>query len=249
MPQVSAVQVKSVRKGRGKKNNPPSSVLPESTETASRTDLEDFDLKHRAALAQLKFQKYYPKLTLSPFYPAAMIFDPTVRTGFLEPQFGKERATEILASVRDAFDKFQQNWESNHDQNESQSAYEPVQEKKEMKQDTYHEIMKEINERMIRTAPLSNEFDRYINEGSYEIEEKKNPIQWWALDTQRQKFPILSRFALFILSIPAMSDEPERIFSGARRTISWERARLGVQAIEHIECLKSYFRNMDLLIR
>jgi hypothetical protein len=33
--------------------------------------------------------------------------------------------------------------------------------------------------------------------------------------------------ALDILSIPAMSDEPERVFSGARRTISWENDILG----------------------
>ena len=43
-----------------------------------------------------------------------------------------------------------------------------------------------------------------------------------------------------ILSIPAMSDEPERVFSGARRTISWDRIRLGVSNIEKTQCLKSW---------
>jgi len=48
--------------------------------------------------------------------------------------------------------------------------------------------------------------------------------------------------AVDILSIPAMSDEPERIFSGGRRTVSWERMRLGEQTIQAAECLKSWVR-------
>jgi hypothetical protein len=35
-----------------------------------------------------------------------------------------------------------------------------------------------------------------------------------------------------ILSIPAMSDEFERVFSGTRRTIWWERAQLSAKNIE-----------------
>ena len=41
-----------------------------------------------------------------------------------------------------------------------------------------------------------------------------------------------------ILLIPVMSDELERVFSGARRMISWERAQLGAETIKKIECLK-----------
>ena len=46
--------------------------------------------------------------------------------------------------------------------------------------------------------------------------------------------------AIDILSIPAMSDEPERIFSGARCMISWERAQLEAETIEKLECLKHW---------
>jgi hAT family C-terminal dimerisation region len=49
--------------------------------------------------------------------------------------------------------------------------------------------------------------------------------------------------AIDILSILAMSDEPERVFSGARRTISWDRAQLSAKNIERIECLKSWLRS------
>ncbi|KAM4066703.1 hypothetical protein HRG_012142 [Hirsutella rhossiliensis] len=49
-----------------------------------------------------------------------------------------------------------------------------------------------------------------------------------------------------ILSMPAMSDEPERVFSGARRTISWERAQLDAKQVEKGECLKHWLKN-DIL--
>ena len=44
--------------------------------------------------------------------------------------------------------------------------------------------------------------------------------------------------AIDILSIPAMSDELERVFSGACRTILWERGQLDPKTVEMTECLK-----------
>jgi hypothetical protein len=49
--------------------------------------------------------------------------------------------------------------------------------------------------------------------------------------------------AIDILSIPIMSDKPKRVFSGARRTISWERTQLSIKNIENLEYLKSWQRS------
>ena len=49
--------------------------------------------------------------------------------------------------------------------------------------------------------------------------------------------------AIDILSIPAMSDEPERVFSGGRRTVSWERAQMGAENLERVECSKHWKRS------
>jgi len=46
--------------------------------------------------------------------------------------------------------------------------------------------------------------------------------------------------ALDILSIPAMSADPKRAFSGAKVTITDRRNKLGMQMIEWLECLKSW---------
>jgi hypothetical protein len=48
--------------------------------------------------------------------------------------------------------------------------------------------------------------------------------------------------ALDMLSIPAMSASPERLFSGAGITITERRNRLGNESIESLECLKSWYK-------
>lgn len=47
--------------------------------------------------------------------------------------------------------------------------------------------------------------------------------------------------ALDIMSIPAMSAEPERVFSGAKRTLA-DRESTTAKNLEVNECLKSFFR-------
>lgn len=65
-------------------------------------------------------------------------------------------------------------------------------------------------------------------------------LEWWLEDTQRRDYPQLSQMAIDLLSIPAMSAEAERVFSGSRRQISWQRASLGAELIEKMECLKHW---------
>jgi len=51
--------------------------------------------------------------------------------------------------------------------------------------------------------------------------------------------------AVDILSVPAMSAEPERLVSGAKITITDRRNRLGSDVIEALECLESWFGIRD----
>jgi hypothetical protein len=68
-------------------------------------------------------------------------------------------------------------------------------------------------------------------------------LTWWLRDEQQERYPSLSKMAMDVLSIPAMSADPERVFSGVRRTISWERMSLGADTINVGECLKSWIRS------
>ena len=53
----------------------------------------------------------------------------------------------------------------------------------------------------------------------------------------------LARMALDYLTIPAMSAEPERVFSAAKITLSDRRCRMEDDAIEALECLTSWQRD------
>jgi hypothetical protein len=52
--------------------------------------------------------------------------------------------------------------------------------------------------------------------------------------------------AIDILSIPAMSNKPERVFSGARHTVSWDKGQMVPETIEWRKCLK-YWKKSGIL--
>ncbi|KAI8402270.1 hypothetical protein FOFC_17577 [Fusarium oxysporum] len=82
-----------------------------------------------------------------------------------------------------------------------------------------------------------DEYERYCN--SERVYGFTSALAWWLEETQQKTYPSLSKMAVDILSIPAMSAEPERLFSGAKITITDRRNRLGSDVIEALECLKS----------
>jgi hypothetical protein len=63
---------------------------------------------------------------------------------------------------------------------------------------------------------------------------------WWLLPEQQRDYPNLSKMAMDMLSIPAMSASIERLFSSSNITVSDRRNRLKADTIEVIECLKSW---------
>lgn len=93
-------------------------------------------------------------------------------------------------------------------------------------------------------AVVKDEYERYLAEGIISID-TSTALEWWINTVQRTRFPLLSRMAIDILSIPAMSSEIKRLFSVAKNTIDDKRLRLTVSSLKAIECLKSWFR-LDL---
>lgn len=68
-----------------------------------------------------------------------------------------------------------------------------------------------------------------------------DPIAWW--QGRRVEFPILSKMALDVLSIPAVSAECERIFSQGKLTMTSQRHRMSATTLELLLCLKNWLRN------
>jgi hypothetical protein len=68
-------------------------------------------------------------------------------------------------------------------------------------------------------------------------------VGYWVARRQEPKLRDLARMALDYLTIPAMSAEPERVFSAAKITLSQRRCALGDDVINALECLKSWQRD------
>lgn len=89
-----------------------------------------------------------------------------------------------------------------------------------------------------------DELEKFVNGSPCKI--AITPLAWWSREGQRIEYPRLHKMAINILSIAPMSDKAERVFSGARRNISYDRARLGAENIEMTECIRNWNKN-DLI--
>jgi hypothetical protein len=180
------------------------------------------------------FDKYYSKTDDSPLYAAALILHPNRRTKYIEANWKTKWVKPVLKKVKSL-------WESYREK-----APAPItslfHERRSQKQelDAFDRIAQKLEK---YTRPASeDEYQDYCAGEPYDIG-KISALEWWCQDQQRKRWPRLSYMAIDILSIPAMSDEPERVFSGSRRTVSWDRAQLGAETLEKVECLKHWKRS------
>ncbi|KAG8673970.1 hypothetical protein FPOAC1_007289 [Fusarium poae] len=88
-------------------------------------------------------------------------------------------------------------------------------------------------------VPAKRILDRWRQKGSQVGIGQQTALQWWLEPTQRENFP-LYRMAIDIFCIPSMSTEAERIFSGAKRQVRWDRSRMSAKMVEACECIKSW---------
>jgi hypothetical protein len=70
-----------------------------------------------------------------------------------------------------------------------------------------------------------------------EMSPKDSPIDYWI--SKRVVWPQLARMALDVFTLPAMSDEPERVFSIAGNLLAPRRRRLKGDGVEQMLCLRS----------
>jgi hypothetical protein len=171
-----------------------------------------------------KFDDYYSRTDDTPVYAAAILLHPSLREAHLkeawkdQPQY----ISPAIQAVRRLWDDFKPQQEPEIE--EDLSAYEAY------------------KKRIYQKSSCHDEFSRFIEGPTLPIG-ASSALSWWLEPTQQTSYPSLHRLAINIFSIPAMSAEAERVFSGARRTVSWDRSRLSAQIVEYTECLKHWIKN------
>ena len=204
-------------------------ILVRYFEKALSNHADDKEFSSRIQKGWEAFDKYYSKTDDCPLYAAALILHPSRRAKYIRANWKAKWQKPVLKKVEEL-------WEFYRERSPSPpiSLYE-----RKLSQDQDLDVFDQIARDLGKYAWPANqdEYEDYSNGEPYDIG-KISALEWWCQDQQRNRWPRLSYMAIDILSIPAMGDEPERAFSGERRTISWERAQLGAENIERVECLK-----------
>jgi hypothetical protein len=178
--------------------------------------------------------KYYQQSDEAPVYAAALLLHPSRRKRYIDINWEAEWQEPAIKAARSLWAHYRNLpvMSSNLGTSKAQSRRET----------TYDLLAKSLD--VTEAIPDEDEFERFIHAQPHKI--TVSPLTWWCREEQRLEYPRLHQMAIDILSIPPMSDDPERAFSGARRTISWDRARLGPANIEKTELLGNWNKN-DLI--
>ncbi|TIA30180.1 hypothetical protein D6C78_09762 [Aureobasidium pullulans] len=170
------------------------------------------------------FDKYYKIIDNTPVYTAAVLLHPSKRLNYLNKVWNKKWIKPGVDRVRHLFES------------QYKDKYLPPSKEQEP---TIIEEPSELEkwQRDLAIDTTTNELKSFIESTPITT---NNPLTWWLDPINQEQFPCLSKMAIDVLSIHIMSADSERVFSGSRRMVTWERARLGVQSVERNECLKSW---------
>jgi hypothetical protein len=174
---------------------------------------------------------------MSPVYAAALILNPRNRTRYIKTHWPKKWSKLALIKVKKLWEKYRE--EAVVIPTPSAFLYNSSS-REPSELDAFDWIA--LSLRAVARPASEDEYEDYNSLESYDPG-KQGALAWWCQDTQRQRWPRLSLMAIDILLIPPMSDEPERVFSGARRTVSWDRGQIEPETIEVRECLKHWKRS------
>lgn len=180
------------------------------------------------------YDKYFMLYTTSPYYILAVLLDPRRRL-----EYFKDNSKQDWADKRELGENI---WLKTKYPNGVPPPPKTPGRKKQSRHETDDPISAfatAFDGLSWRTGKRSeDEFSDFIESAQHQLSKGQTALSFWLDEAQRTRWPLLSKLARDILSIPAMSAEDERVFSGARRTLSWERSMMGPVLLNRLECLK-----------
>lgn len=210
-------------------------------ELYSHPESYDPRMLHAIEMGWFLIDKYYSKTEEAPVYAAALLLDPSRRAAYLKQNWPADWYETSIAAASMI-------WEEDYkmllqDDRVTDPLSPPPPPKRPRNQ--LDVLLKSLQ---VKTATSKDvdDFVAFIEAQPIDLD-GMTPLEWWCGSEQRRRYPRLSQMAIAILSIPAESSEPERTFSGARRTCSWDRLRLSCSKIEMIECIASWLREGHIM--
>jgi hAT family C-terminal dimerisation region len=189
---------------------------------------------HAIRMGWFVLEKYYTMTEDVPVYAAALLLNPKYRRAYMDKNWLSDWHESAIAGARSIWI------------NEYQSIFvsdepdAPVSSPPSQAGDELSELFKMTEVETVAHGTGADDFDAFINARPVTLD--VSPLEWWCRAEQRAQYPRLSRMAIDILSIPPESAEAERAFSGARRTVSWDRGAITCENVEKVECVGSWLR-------
>ena len=143
----------------------------------------------------------------SPVYAAALILHPSRRKAHILKNWPRSWHKTVFNSVKKL-------WEDSYKELPSENPLSLFQ--SEPIPDEYELLARELD--VVGANSDIDEYETFTSQILISID--CSPLIWWLRDEQQSHYLGLSKMAIDILSIPAMSADSERVFSGARHTIS-----------------------------
>ncbi|RYF41222.1 MAG: hAT transposon family protein, partial [Cytophagaceae bacterium] len=192
---------------------------PESESPGYLTLQRHFSANIRRAWKKL--DKYYNKSDVTPIHRAAVLLHPRLKWRWFE-KYWKHKPLWI----KDAKAAIDDLWNLYKHQAVATPVAVPV---------IIHDEWSEFD----RLQPLEDQLLQYTAEReSSDLSAYDSPLPYWI--NKRRQWPQLAQMAFDIYSTPAMSDEPERVFSIAGNTLNPRRRRLTSAAVQQLLCLRSW---------
>jgi hypothetical protein len=201
---------------------------------ASMEGQERASIKASINNAWIKLNEYYTLLGRSPLFAASVVLNPDLGLRWLETNWTSPEQLQWLRDAKDGIKVYFERWYSKNDDNVSESVFITPSLTPRPEQSRFEQWIKS---RQPKLSATGSELERYYR---LEPEQVDDPIRWWI--DHSNAFPRLSRFALDILAIPAMSTDCHRAFSLAKLTVSSQRHSLLGSSIESIQLLKNWIR-------
>jgi hAT family C-terminal dimerisation region len=203
---------------------------------------KDRYLYNSLQLAWEKLDKYYRYTDDSPAYVAAIALHPRFKWRWIQKKWADR------SDWQDSADKaLKKQWEVYktkrlEDLLSSEEAESYRDQGGRRKQTTYLESFMEEEYNTSSDEGDLQLTDQYTEWQKLPREKQvDNPVAYWY--GKRSAWPHLASFALDLFAVPAMSAEPERVFSSTGRMVRPDRGRLKADVIGAAACLKQWDRN------
>lgn len=186
-------------------------------------------LIHSIHMGWFVLDKYYFKTDETPIYSTALLLHPSKRLKYLHQNWHADWHEGAIAKARQIWSQYKDYAVEITPKNAPQ-----------MEMTVYDKLARSLDVTETDNDE-TDELEKFMKGTPCKI--ASSPLAWWSREEQRTEYPRLHKMALDVLSIAPMSDKAERVFSSTRRTISFDRARLGAETIEMTECLGSWKKN------